>query len=112
EKFSLIPPDTPALESTEKRPGAAPPQFQVVSETHAPPGPVVVTVVPPTSVMLVLSDGKGIPFTKASPSPEALKNDCPCASICLKMFSAVRSGASGAESPHEQLNCFGELTVS
>src|SRR2546423_525657 len=37
-----------------------PPQFQTVSETNAPAGPVVDKVVPPTCVMLVLSEGKSI----------------------------------------------------
>lgn len=34
-------------------------QFQTVSETYEPPGPVVVRVVPPTCVMFVLSAGNG-----------------------------------------------------
>jgi hypothetical protein len=33
---------------TPPLPPVPPPQFQTVSETHAPPGPLVVNVVPPT----------------------------------------------------------------
>src|SRR5262249_39674764 len=85
------------------------PQFQTVSDDHAPPGPVVDKVVPPTCVMLVLSEGKGIELVKASESPDALKNDCPCADICLKICSEV---GSGPPPPQEQLICLARLSFA
>src|SRR5882724_5795683 len=85
------------------------PQFQTVSDDHEPPAPVVVNVVPPTCVIFVLSDGNGIEPEKASESPDALKNDWPCAAICLKICSDV---ASGEPPPHEQLICLAELSLA
>src|ERR1035437_4592723 len=41
------------------------------------------------------------PAVKASLSPDALKKDCPCAAICLKMVSVVASGPP--LQPQEQL---------
>jgi hypothetical protein len=48
------------------------PQFQTVSDTQLPPGPVVVKVVPPTTVIFGSSDGVGIAPVYASLSPDAL----------------------------------------
>src|SRR3954463_6671770 len=86
-----------------------PPEFQTVSETNAPPGPVVDKVVPPTWVMFVLSDGKSIAVLNASVSPLALKNDWPWAAICLKICSAAETGEPP---PHEQLNCLHRLSLA
>src|SRR2546425_422288 len=84
------------------------PQFQTVSDEYDAPAPVV-NVVPPTCVMFVLSDGKGIALVKASESPEALKNDCPCIAIWIKACSAV---GLGPPPPHEQLSCFAKLSLA
>src|SRR5882762_3519391 len=86
-----------------------PPQFQTVSDTYVPPGPLVAKVVPPTWVMLVLSEGNGTAAVKASESPLALKKDWPCAAICLKTCSAV---ASGPPPPQEQLSCLARLSLA
>ena len=61
----------------------------------------VVSVVPPTWVILVLSDGKSIVPVKASESPVALKKDWPWAPIVLKTCS---DAASTPPPPHEQLS--------
>src|SRR5665647_826557 len=68
----------------------------------------MVKVVPPTCVMLGLLEGEPsklelstCPGVNASLSPEALKNDCPCAAICLKMVSVVELGPP--LQPQEQL---------
>src|SRR5579862_1997534 len=86
-----------------------PPQFHTVSETYEPPGPLVVSVVPPTSVMFGLSAGKEIAPVKASESPLALKKDCPWAAICWKIVSAE---ALGPPPPHEQLSCLARLSFA
>src|SRR3569833_1322240 len=57
------------------------PRFHTVSESLAPPAPVVVNVVAPTCVIYGLSLGKSIKLVYAAASPDALKNDCPCAAI-------------------------------
>src|ERR1017187_140432 len=61
-------------------------QLHTFSDTHDPPGPLVVKVVPPTTVMYGSSDGSLIVPVGYSPlSPEASKNDCPCAAYCRKI---------------------------
>ena len=87
-------------------------RFHAVSDDHGPPADDVLKVVPPTCVMLVLSEGNGTPLVNASPSPEALKNDCPCADICLKIFSEALSRPPGKFAPHEQPICRAKFTVS
>src|SRR5271163_2192572 len=88
-----------------------PPQFQTVSDTHEPSGPLVLKVVPPTWVMFGLSAGKriGWPWGKAHLSPTALKNDCPWAAICRNICSAV---GSGPPPPHEQLSWWTRLSLA
>src|SRR5437016_12935301 len=95
----LLPVDLPLLK----------PQFHTTSPDHAPPEPVVLNVVPPTCVMLVLSEGNGMAPENASESPDALKNDCPCAIICLKICSDV--GSAGPP-PQEQLICLARLSFA
>src|SRR3954447_15817862 len=85
-----------------------PPQFHTDSERYAPLE-VVVSVVPPTCTIFVLSDGNSIEPVNASSSPLALKKVCPCAAICLKIASHV---GSGPPPPHEQLNCFAKLSFA
>src|SRR5439155_24969580 len=92
---------------------APPPQFQTVSEI----GLVAVNVVPPTCTIFVLLDGSFTRvgsstalFTKASESPEALKNVCPCAAICLKICSIV--GLGPPLQPHDELIWLAALSVA
>ncbi len=44
--------------------------LQTASDTHAPPGPLVVKVVPPTTVIFVSSDGENTAPEYAPLSPE------------------------------------------
>src|ERR1051326_9019571 len=85
------------------------PRCQTVSDTNDPPGPLVVSVVPPTCVIFGLSSGKGIAPENASPSPLAAKKDCPWAAICKNMFSAVPLDAPPDQ---EQLNCLDTLSLA
>ena len=50
--------------------------------------------------------------SEASESPEALKNDCPCAAICLNIPSEVGSGEPGEVAPQEQLICRARLSLA
>src|SRR5207237_6332435 len=85
------------------------PRCQTVSDTNDPPGPLVVSVVPPTCVIFGLSSGKEIEPANASPSPLAVKKDCPWAAICKNMFSAV---ALGPPPLQEQLSCLDKLSLA
>src|SRR5690348_11421925 len=85
------------------------PQFQAVSDTYEPPGPVVVRVVPPTCVIFVLSDGNGMRPVKASESPVALKNECPWGAIGKK---SCYGDGSGLPPPQEQPICLAMLSFA
>src|SRR5581483_2949036 len=59
-------------------------QFHTVSDTHDPPGPLVVSVVAPTIVISGESSVKPINPSCSSESPDEQNNVSPCAIICSK----------------------------
>src|ERR1035441_1382110 len=71
-----------------------PPWTQALSDDQLPPGLLVVSVVPPTMVIYGLVVGRGGPHVVqyAPLSPEAWKNDCPCAANCWKIWSWSAAG--------------------
>src|ERR1700678_1076804 len=80
----------------------------VRSDCHGPPAPDVVRLVPPTTVTFGSSEG-GITTPLYAPlSPDAWKNDCPCAINCLKICSVVAL----MPKPHEELSCWPRLSVA
>src|ERR1035437_2792360 len=85
---------------------------QVVSDTQAPPGLLVVSTVPPTTVTFGLSDGgKGGHVPQLPPlSAEAWKNDCPWAMNCWNVWS--RMASTIVPNPHEELSCLAWLSVA
>ena len=83
-------------------------QFHTVSDTHDPPGPLVVKVVPPTTVTYGSSEGGERPPVKAPLSPEARKNDWPWPRIAGKLHPCWHRCLK----PHEQLNCLAASLVA
>ena len=74
-------------------PPVPPPQFQTFSEVQVPPGPVVLSVVPPTEITYgELQQASMLdPTGYASLSPAELKNAIPCAASCWNSPSVLPS---------------------
>src|ERR1700733_11529205 len=84
---------------------------QADSVDHAPPRPVVVSTVPPTTVMYGSTLGKEyVEALNAPSSPLALTNDWPCAANSWNIGSSL--AASAGFQPQEELSTLATLSVA